>query len=198
VFSRFTGIDDSGADTPGGFDIRAFLDALAFAARKHKGQRRKDADASPYVNHVIDVARILASEGGVTDETLLTAAVLHDTVEDTETTFDEIALYFGPTVADLVREMTDDKSLPKAERKRLQIVHAPQCSPGAKQLKIADKIANIREIIHTPPAGWLGERKLEYLTWAEQGVAGCRRVNAGLERVFDEVVAEGKRALARP
>jgi guanosine-3',5'-bis(diphosphate) 3'-pyrophosphohydrolase len=180
----------------GTFDIRAFLGALEFAARKHQGQRRKDADALPYVNHVIGVTHILAIEGGVTDETLLTAAVLHDTVEDTETTFDEIALRFGAAVADLVREATDDKSLEKAERKRLQILHARSASPRAKQLKIADKIDNIRAIIATPPAQWSRERKLEYLTWAEQVVAGCRGVNAGLDRAFDEILGQGRRALA--
>src|SRR5262245_44626750 len=120
----------------------ALLEALAFAALKHRNQRRKDLDASPYVNHVIDVARVLAVEGHVGDEPILVAAILHDTVEDTETTIDELASAFGQLVAGLVREVTDDKSLEKARRKELQIVHAPMSSDRAKQLKIADKICN--------------------------------------------------------
>jgi len=170
-------------------NVVTLLAALEFAADKHRNQRRKDAKASPYVNHLIAVARILAAEGGVDDEAALVAAVLHDTVEDTDTTFEELTIRFGATVSALVREMTDDKSLPKAVRKQHQIDHAPGASALAKQLKIADKIANIRDIVSTPPADWSRERKLDYFAWAEQVVAGCRGVNPELERAFDEAVA---------
>jgi guanosine-3',5'-bis(diphosphate) 3'-pyrophosphohydrolase len=137
----------------------------------------------------------MAHEGGVNDESLLVAAVLHDTVEDTKTTFEELEAGFGAAVAGLVREMTDDKSLEKAERKRLQIVHAPHASPGAKQLKIADKICNIRDIIATPPVHWTIERRLEYLEWAAKVVAGCKGVNSKLDEAFDQVVEQGREAL---
>jgi len=123
-------------------NVVALLDALEFAADKHRNQKRKDAERSPYVNHLIAVTRILAAEGGVDDEAALLAAVLHDTVEDTPTTFEELTARFGATVSELVREMTDDKALEKAVRKQHQIDHAPGLSPLGKQLKIADKIAN--------------------------------------------------------
>src|SRR4051812_21430981 len=123
-------------------DAGLFLDALAFAADKHSEQRRKDAAATPYINHPIFVARVLLREGGLYDPSLLLAAILHDTVEDTDVTLDELRARFGSEVASLVSEVTDDKSLDKAERKRLQVEHAPHASVKARQLKIADKICN--------------------------------------------------------
>jgi guanosine-3',5'-bis(diphosphate) 3'-pyrophosphohydrolase len=173
-------------------NVLTLLAALEFAADKHRHQKRKDAEGSPYVNHPIAVTCILAAEGSVDDESALLAAVLHDTVEDTDTTFEELDARFGMTVAKLVEEMTDDKALPKAVRKQHQIDHAPQASPLAKQLKIADKIANIRDIVFNPPDDWSRERKLEYFAWAERVVAGCRGINAGLEGAFDEAIAMGR------
>lgn len=173
----------------------ALLEALHFAATKHRDQRRKDKEASPYINHPIRVAQLLASEGGVTDLVTLQAAILHDTVEDTETTPEELERLFGPAVRQLVAEVTDDKSLPKAERKRLQIEHTPHLSPQAKQLKIADKTANVQDITASPPASWPLERQREYLDWADRVVAGCRGYNPALEAVYDDAIAAGRKAL---
>lgn len=171
------------------------LKAIAFAAEKHRDQRRKDAEASPYINHPIAVATVLAAEGGVSAEVTLIAAALHDTVEDTKTPFAELEEHFGPEVAGLVREVTDDKSLDKPVRKRLQIEHAAQSSSRAKQLKIADKICNIRDITVRPPAHWSPERRSDYLTWAEKVVVGCRQVNTGLDQAFDNAIAEAREVL---
>lgn len=175
--------------------LTTLLDALAFAAARHRDQRRKDAGASPYINHPIAVAHALAAEGGVTDPDVLVAAILHDTVEDTRTTFDEVAERFGPVVAGLVRELTDDKSLPKAERKQLQVAHAAAASAGARQIKIADKLCNVRDITHTPPADWPPERRLGYLDWAASVVGACRGVNPRLEAAFDEALTRARRAV---
>ena len=164
-------------------------EALTFAADKHSGQRRKDAEASPYINHPIAVATVLAAEGDVADEAILLAAVLHDTVEDTKTKFAELEERFGTDVAGLVREVTDDKSLPKAERKRLQIENAPKASGRAKQLKIADKICNVRAFTPNPPATWPLERRREHVSWSEAVVDGCRNVNPKLDQAFDDVIA---------
>jgi GTP diphosphokinase / guanosine-3',5'-bis(diphosphate) 3'-diphosphatase len=164
------------------------LKGVAFAAEKHKNQRRKDATAYPYINHLIAAASVLAEEGNVTDEDLLLAAILHDSVEDTETSFAEIEEQFGKSVAGIVREVTDDKTLPKTERKRLQEENALHASLQAKQLKIADKICNIRDIVHSPPANWPIERKREYLLWTIRVVEGCRGINPLLDRVFDETI----------
>ena len=171
------------------------LKAIAFAAGKHSGQRRKDVAASPYINHPIAVATVLATEGEVSDEVILLAAALHDTVEDTETTFEELEEHFGLEVTDLVRELTDDKLLGKMERKRLQIEHAAQSSDRAKQLKIADKICNIRDISVCPPADWSLERRAEYLKWSEEVVAGCRHTNAKLDQVFDQAIEQARELL---
>lgn len=138
---------------------------------------------------------MLAAEGDVTDEVTLIAAALHDTVEDTQTTFAELQEHFGPEVTALVRELTDDKLLQKAERKRLQIEHAPHSSVRAKQLKIADKICNIRDITDTPPVDWPLQRRRDYLIWSEQVVAGCRGVNAKLEEAFDQAIHRAKSML---
>jgi (p)ppGpp synthase/HD superfamily hydrolase len=169
-------------------NIARFLKALEFAAAKHRRQRGKDAENSPYINHPIAVAAVLAVEGGVSDEATLIAAILHDTVEDTPTTFRELDENFGAEVTGLVRELTDDKSLEKAERKRLQIEHAPHASPRAKEIKIADKICNVRNLVDSPPADWTLQRRREYVAWSEQVVAGCRGVNAKLDAAFDEAI----------
>jgi guanosine-3',5'-bis(diphosphate) 3'-pyrophosphohydrolase len=171
------------------------LKAIAFAAEKHSGQRRKDVEASPYINHPIAVATVLATEGEVFDEVILVAAALHDTVEDTKTSFEELKEHFGIEVTGLVRELTDDKSLEKMERKRLQIEHAPQSSNRAKQLKIADKICNIRDISVCPPASWSPERRSDYLNWSENVVAGCRHVNSRLDQAFDQAIARARELL---
>ncbi|MDD2367543.1 MAG: HD domain-containing protein [Desulfuromonadaceae bacterium] len=168
------------------------LEAISFAADKHSNQRRKDHEASPYINHPITVATILASEGEVDDETLLIAAILHDTVEDTKTTFSELEYFFGIEITNVVREVTDDKDLEKQTRKDLQITHALHASPRAKQIKIADKISNIRDITNKPPADWEMERKQKYLEWSCEVVDGCRGVNPVLDKVFDDVIAKAK------
>lgn len=175
-------------------DAQRLLDALSFAAGKHRHQRRKDADETPYINHPIAVAAVLA-DAGVADEDALLAAVLHDTIEDTQTSFDELAARFGPGVAALVAEVTDDKSLPKAERKRLQIEHAGAASARAKQIKIADKICNVRDVALAPPPDWPAARRREYLDWAERVVAGCRGVNTTLDQAFDRALASAREAL---
>ncbi|HEY8258807.1 MAG TPA: HD domain-containing protein [Gemmatimonadales bacterium] len=171
------------------------LTALQFAALKHRSQRRQDVAASPYINHPIDVATLLAVQGGVTDLPTLLAAVLHDTIEDTETTSEELGAAFGIEVRDLVLEVTDDKQLPKAERKRLQIEHAHAISSKAKLIKLGDKISNVRDITAAPPTGWSLERRREYLDWTENVVRGCRETNPGLERYYDEVLRAGRLAL---
>jgi guanosine-3',5'-bis(diphosphate) 3'-pyrophosphohydrolase len=163
--------------------------AFHFAAEKHVDQRRKGAKAEPYVNHVIEVANLLAQNGA--DETTVIAGVLHDTVEDTKTTFEELEQEFGQNIAGLVREVTDDKSLPKLERKRLQIEHAAHASDGAKMIKLADKSANLRALLESPPPDWEQKRITEYFTWAKSVVDGCRGVNAGLEKTFDDLYARG-------
>jgi guanosine-3',5'-bis(diphosphate) 3'-pyrophosphohydrolase len=173
-------------------EIAQLLQALRFSAHKHQDQRRKDKDASPYINHLIEVAELMANVGDVGELPTLFAAVLHDTVEDTDTTLSELEAVFGLEVRALVEEVTDDKSLPKEVRKRLQIEHAPRLSPRAKQIKIADKICNVRDVTHTPPPHWSLERRREYLQWAEKVVAGCRGSNADLEHRFEEVMRAGR------
>jgi guanosine-3',5'-bis(diphosphate) 3'-pyrophosphohydrolase len=135
-------------------DYSKLLMAISFAAHKHRAQRRTDADASPYINHPLALAHVLATEGRVTDLKTLMGAVLHDTVEDTETRYAELVDHFGRTVADVVMEVTDDNTLPKADRKRAQIEHAPHTSERAALVKLADKICNLRDVAHNPPADW--------------------------------------------
>jgi len=172
-----------------GSQLGTFVKAVAFAAEKHRNQRRKDADASPYINHPIALANVLANEGGVSDATVLCAAVLHDTIEDTETTENELTTTFGSHVSSVVLEVTDDKSLEKHVRKQRQIEHAPHISTEAKLVKLADKICNLRDILASPPANWSMERKQAYFDWASKVVAGVRGVHPNLEAVFDGLVA---------
>jgi GTP diphosphokinase / guanosine-3',5'-bis(diphosphate) 3'-diphosphatase len=155
-------------------ELALLLKALAFAAYKHRDQRRKDADASPYINHPIALADVLVNEGGVTDVEVICAALLHDTVEDTATTHEELVDAFGTRIARIVAEVTDDKHLPKAERKRLQVEHAPHISQEAKLVKLADKICNLRDVAERPPAGWDLARRREYYEWAKRVIDGLR------------------------
>jgi guanosine-3',5'-bis(diphosphate) 3'-pyrophosphohydrolase len=170
------------------------LAALEFAAHKHRDQRRKDAQASPYINHPIALAHMLVAEGGVTDTKTLVAAILHDTVEDTDTTSEEIRARFGKLVADVVQEVTDDKALPKARRKQLQIDHAPHLSKRAALVKLVDKTANLRDMVASPPAGWPLRRRQEYFDWAHAVVDALPPVNKKLRRAFDEAHAQRPRA----
>jgi guanosine-3',5'-bis(diphosphate) 3'-pyrophosphohydrolase len=160
------------------------LRAAAFAAEKHRSQRRKDAEASPYINHPITAAYILV-RANIEDPVVLASALLHDTVEDTLTTVDELEVVFGYEIANIVAECTDDKALPKLARKQAQIDHAAKLSQKAKLVKLADKIANVNDINGAPPAGWSIERKREYFDWAKQVVDGMRGANAELEALFD-------------
>ena len=172
-----------------GGDTAAFIRAVAFAAEKHRNQRRKDAEASPYINHPIALANVLANEGGIEDPNVLCAAVLHDTIEDTETTAAELESHFGSRITSIVLEVTDDKSLEKHVRKQRQIEYTPHSSPEARLVKLADKICNLRDILASPPADWSAERKQGYFDWAAQVVAGLRGTHQRLEAVFDGLCA---------
>ena len=174
-------------------ELALLLKALAFAAHKHRHQRRKDAEASPYINHPIALADVLVNEGGVTDVEVLCAALLHDTVEDTATTHEELANAFGSRVARIVAEVTDDQDLAKEERKRLQIEHAARLSAEAKLVKLADKICNVRDVANHPPAHWDLARRREYFDWARRVVDGLRGVHPRLEAAFDAAHGEPPR-----
>jgi len=167
--------------------VTTVLKAAQFAARKHKDQRRKDAASSPYINHPLALANILREEGKVDDVRVIVAALLHDTIEDTETEYDEIRGLFGEEVAEIVAEVTDTKWLKKTSRKRLQISKASRASSGAKLVKLADKIANLRDIIASPPSDWSQERKRDYFDWAKRVVDQIRGINSKLERRFDQL-----------
>ena len=175
--------------------VSGLLEALHFAAHRHRFQRRKDPGDPAYINHPIQVAKLIACVGRVSDLATLQAAFLHDTVEDTHTSFEELKEKFGDEVAGLVREVTEDKSLRKEQRKQLQIERAPRLSAEAKDIKIADKISNILDIAYSPPEGWSKERRAEYLDWSERVVAGCRGGNEGLVAHYDELLRECRRSL---
>lgn len=165
-----------------------FLSALSFAVEKHRYQRRKDRRLSPYVNHLVDVANILWNIGKVYDEDILIAAILHDTIEDTNTSPQEIEERFGNQVLSYVLEVSDDKGKPKELRKRIQVLTAASKSEGAKQISLADKLANLQDIIERPPANWPAERRRAYASWAREVCQGLRGTNATLELHLDEKI----------
>lgn len=168
-------------------DLLLVLRAAEFAAHKHRDQKRKGTNASPYINHPIDLAKILVEEGGISDANVIAAALLHDTLEDTETSEQELIGRFGESVAGIVAEVTDTKWLQKRARKQLQISKASKSSHEAKLVKIADKIANLRDIIADAPADWSLERQREYFDWAKNVIDGLRGTNEALERKFDSL-----------
>ena len=174
-------------------DLVKLTRAADYAARQHIAQRRKGERAEPYVNHLIEVAALLAEATAGEDVVLLMGGLLHDTLEDTESTYEDLEKRFGPEVAALVAEVTDDKSLPKEERKRLQITKTAGKSRRAKLLKLADKTSNLRGLIHSPPVGWTEARLRDYVVWAEEVVRSCRGLNPTLEAAFDAAHAEARR-----
>ena len=173
-------------------EFGCFLAALRFSAEKHSRQKRKDAAQTPYIIHPIHVTELLWTVGGIRNIPILIAAILHDTVEDTGAGPEEIKEQFGEQVLGFVLEVTDDKSLPKEERKRLQIIHAPQLSPAAKCIKLADKICNLRDIYQSPPADWPLERIQKYFRWREEVAEGLRGANPTLEDCYDTELARAK------
>ncbi len=170
-------------------DVLLLARAFAFAAEHHAGQSRKGEAAEPYVNHVADVACRVAEATGGADARLVAAALLHDTVEDTRATEEDIRVSFGDDVADLVMEVTDDQSLPDDARRQAQVDHAPHMTDRAKRLKLADKASNLTEIAESPPRDWSAERKRDYAGWAERVLAGLRGVDAGMERTLEHAIA---------
>ena len=166
-----------------------FIKAMAFAAQKHRDQRRKDVCASPYINHPIQLVDVLCNEAAVSDVNVLCAAILHDTIEDTETTAEELTEHFGQKISDIVVEVSDDTNLCKTERKQAQIYHAAELTDEAKLVKLADKICNLRDVADNPPAGWEMQRRQEYFDWALAVIDGLRGVHPVLEKIFDETYA---------
>lgn len=158
-------------------ELGLVLRATHFAAQKHKDHRRKDVKTSPYINHPIALAEVLHTDGGVSDPVVIAAALLHDTIEDTETTFEELRGVFGVEVARIVDEVTDVKFLAKKSRKRLQVAKAGHSSDQARLVKLADKICNLRDILASPPARWSLTRRQEYFDWAKEVVDQARGVN---------------------
>jgi guanosine-3',5'-bis(diphosphate) 3'-pyrophosphohydrolase len=180
----------SPASAPSAGDgMSLILKALEFAAQKHRDQRRKDKAASPYINHPIQLANVLWQEGGVTDPVVIAAALLHDTIEDTETSWQELRGEFGDEIADIVVEVTDVQWLKKIVRKRLQVARTRHASESARLVKLADKICNLRDIAANPPPKWSLQTRQEYFEWAKEVVDRLRGTHSGLERKFDEAYA---------
>lgn len=174
-------------------DAQLLTRAVHFACVQHKDQHRKGADLDPYVNHLAEVAAYVATADAQPDGEVIAAAYLHDTIEDTSVTYEDLVHTFGARVAEIVREVTDDKSLPKSERRRLQIEHARHMSKDARLIKIADKTSNVRDVVHAPPSDWSREEMRAYVDWAKAVVAAMRGTDARLEDTFDRIAAEADR-----
>ncbi len=173
--------------------ISLLFKAISFASEKHKDQRRKDSGASPYINHPLAVAETLWRTGRVRDFVTIISGILHDTIEDTGTTPEELERNFGSEIRSVVEELTDDKNLPKQERKRLQIVNASHKTNRAKLIKLADKICNIQDIIASPPSDWSIDRKRAYIAWSREVVNQVRGTNAELEKYFDNLCSDAEK-----
>jgi guanosine-3',5'-bis(diphosphate) 3'-pyrophosphohydrolase len=176
-------------------DISLMLHAFKFVALKHQHQRRKSEIAVPYINHLIEVSETLWEIGQVRDIDTIVAGILHDTIEDTDTSPEELESTFSKKIRTIVEEVSDDKNLPKQERKRLQIAHAGDASLEARQIKLADKICNVRDLATAPPANWSLERRIAYVDWAEKVVNGLRGSSERLEQYFDKVARITRKSL---
>ncbi len=174
------------------FAFERILQAVIFAAKKHQGQARKDDHNSPYITHPLQVAQVLWEIGGVRSPQTLIAAILHDTIEDTPTTQNEVREAFGEGILEIVLEVTDDKSLEKMARKRLQVEHAPELSEPARLIKLGDKLVNCRDILENPPSDWTLTRRRNYIQWGADVIAQIRGTNLPLESAFDDMLAEAQ------
>jgi guanosine-3',5'-bis(diphosphate) 3'-pyrophosphohydrolase len=172
------------------FETDLLLKALSFAAHKHRRQFRKGSDPIPYINHPIAVADLIVRTGNIHDPEIIAAALLHDTVEDTDTTLAELDAQFGPVISQLVAEVSDDKSLPTQERKRRQIEHASSLSHPARIIKLGDKTSNLRDVVDDPPAGWSLDRRQQYFDWGKSVIDRIRGTNVELENAFDQAFAK--------
>ncbi len=170
--------------------LSLLLKAIRFASKKHNNQRRKDKETSPYINHPIAVAETLRRVGGVNDMITIISAILHDTLEDTDATSDELQEEFNSEIRSVVEEVSDDKNLSKADRKRLQVENAYEKSLNARHIKLADKICNIQDIITSPPSDWSRDRRKDYIKWSQDVVNKIRGTNPALERYFDNLCSE--------
>ena len=178
-----------------GLDLVKILDAAVFAAEKHQGDVRKNKQRSPYITHPLLVAEAILRIGEIQNVTILTAAILHDTIEDTETTTDDIRERFGEEVLSIILEVTDDKSLSKMVRKRLQVAHATELSYEARVVKLADKLINCRDILNDPPEYWTLKRRQDYIQWGADVLYRIRGTNPQLEAAFDRVIARAEKEL---
>jgi len=176
-------------------DLTDIFEAAVFAARKHQGQVRKDQEKSPYITHPLMVAKSIFAIGGVDETRTLMAAVLHDTIEDTNTKPPEIRDQFGEVILSIVLEVTDDKSLEKMERKRQQVIHAPYLSRPARLIKLADKLINCQDILYSSPEHWPLKRRRDYIQWGADVIAQIRGTNTALENAFDSVLVEAEKKL---
>ena len=184
--------DDAQSGSAGASATARLLAAAIFSADRHRDQRRKGVRETPYINHPLEVSERIVRVAGVDEVEVLIAAILHDTIEDTETTAEEIEQHFGATIAALVLEVTDDRSLTWMERKRLEIEHASGLTPRAKLIKLADKICNVEDTEHNPPSSWSRQRRRDYLDFAEQIALGCRGNNAALDSEFVRVLTSAR------
>jgi guanosine-3',5'-bis(diphosphate) 3'-pyrophosphohydrolase len=178
-----------------GFNLAKILDAIVFAAEKHQGDVRKNKQRSPYITHPLLVAQAIVQIGEIQETTILAAAILHDTIEDTDTTREEIKERFGEDILSIILEVTDDKTLPKMVRKRLQVAHAVELSHEARIVKLADKLINCRDILDDPPDYWPLKRRQDYIQWGADVVFRIRGTNQQLETAFDQLLARAEREL---
>lgn len=172
----------------------AVLRAADAAARWHVHQRRKGAAEEPYVNHLLEVAMLVAEATNGQDPDLVIAALLHDAIEDQEVPRSVIAEMFGEQVTALIEEVTDDKTVEKQERKRRQVETAARKSQRAKILKLADKTSNLNAVAASPPPDWTVKRRLEYVRWAREVAAGLKGVSSWLEEEFEQAAKGAERS----
>lgn len=159
-------------------ETRRVFAALSFAAQRHRDAPRPGAD--PCLAHPIAVADAIVSIGGVTDAVVLCAALLHDVVNNTETPPQLLMDRFGREIADVVLDISDDRSLPEVQRRRVQVAYAPNLSGRARLVRLADMLCRLRRLAAVPRA----ERAAE-VAWVAQMVAGLGGMNTALETAAD-------------
>ncbi|EFO18322.1 hypothetical protein LOAG_10172 [Loa loa] len=189
ISDKFSAMDGKPKINNGFTDgISLIIEAVDLAARRHRQQRRKDAAQTPYVNHPIGVAYILTSEGQITDTTTIIAAILHDIVEHTKTTDEEIRKMFGDEIADIVKECTMVRSMKREARMKSELEKASKLSHKAKLVQLADKLNNIRDIERGTPLGWTKQHVTEYIIFAKDLLSKIRGIHGPLESALDDII----------
>jgi len=171
-------------------DAEAVLGAAIFATEKHKSQVRSNEKKTPYIIHPIEVADLVMKIGHVYDKDVLITALLHDVMDDTQTTYEQITSLYGTKVSSYLEEMTSKQGLSLKEQKKQQIMQAFRQNPSVAIIKLSDKLSNLKTLATSPPPSWSRDRIDQYFQWAQTVIENLPESNQLLKKAVKNVISD--------